>query len=76
MYTLPIQQLEQEIGGILSVRRSYYQPTQVNALLSRVQQDHAVGRFPLVSTKLPGTWADVAAGKYDAWLGGLLTITA
>lgn len=73
MYGLSIDDLEREIRGNLTVRRSYYLADEVSSLISRVVEDHAAHRFPCVSTKLPGTWADVAAGKYDSWLTDLLT---
>lgn len=72
MASLSIDDLEAAIGGILTVRRSYYLADGVSGLIARVREDHDAGRFPLVSTKLPGTWADVAQGKYDSWLGDLL----
>lgn len=72
MGTLSLPQLERQLGGALTVRRSYFLASNVSGLLQRVNEDHAKRRFPLVSTKLPGTWADVAAGRCDGWLGGLL----
>ncbi|MGI8576923.1 MAG: hypothetical protein ACR2KG_03195 [Nocardioidaceae bacterium] len=72
MYTLSLPALERKLHGKLTVRRSYFLANEVPALLGRVNEDHANRRFPMVSTKLPGTWADVAVGRYDAWLSGLL----
>lgn len=72
MASLSLPDLEKALQGTLTVRRSYFLASQVSGLLSRVSEDQGAGRFPLVSTKPPGTWADVAAGKYDSWLTGLL----
>ena len=37
-------------------------------MASRASADVANGRIPLISTKVPGSWASVAAGDQDAWL--------
>lgn len=73
MYSLSLPDLERNLGGTLTVRRSYFLPHQMDSLISRVAADHSMGRLPLVSTKVPGTWADVAAGVQDSWLRALLT---
>ena len=44
----------------------------MDALVSQVAEDHDAARLPVVSTKLPGSWAQVAAGEYDVWLHDLL----
>jgi hypothetical protein len=72
MGSLSLPNLEQQLGSIITVRRSYYSPTGTAGLIQRCREDHAAGRFPMVSTKVPGTWADVAAGRQDAWLLTLL----
>ena len=41
--------------------------TPASKFASRATADVAAGRIPLISTKVPGTWADFAAGKQDAW---------
>jgi hypothetical protein len=37
-------------------------------MASQASSDVAAGRIPLISTKVPGSWASVAAGDQDAWL--------
>lgn len=76
MASLSLPDLEAKLQGTLTVRRSYFIASQVSGLLARVQEDQTAGRLPLVSTKPPGTWGDVAAGKYDGWLTGLLSSLA
>jgi hypothetical protein len=72
MASLSITELEQKLGSTLTVRRSYFSPSGTAGLIQRCKDDHSKGRFPLVSTKAPGTWADVAAGRQDGWLLNLL----
>lgn len=61
--------LESQVGTGLTLFRSYMQPsTPASKFVSRAAADVAAGRIPLISTKVPGTWADVAAGKQDPWL--------
>lgn len=69
---LSLPALEEALDHRLTLKRSYFNATQVDALLHQVTEDHAVHRLPVVSTKLPGPWADVAAGEYDDWLHDLL----
>ncbi len=60
--------LESQLGRGLTLYRSYMQPTTpASKFASRAAADVAAGRIPLISTKIPGTWADFAAGKQDAW---------
>ena len=56
----------------VGVYRSYWQPSQISSMIAVCNRDLDIGRLPFVSTKVPGTWADVASGKQDAWLGGLM----
>jgi hypothetical protein len=61
--------LESQTGTKLSLYRSYMQAsTSASAMASRASADVANGRIPLISTKVPGSWASVAAGDQDAWL--------
>lgn len=55
--------------GQMSLSRSYMSAsTSASRFVSRAVADAAAHRIPLISTKLPGSWAAVAAGRYDAWL--------
>ena len=61
--------LETELSQGLTLFRSYMQPsTSASRFASRASTDVAAGRIPLISTKVPGSWGDVANGTYDAWL--------
>lgn len=62
--------LESKIGGTnLAIYRIYMTAGQkASAYGRRAQESVSNGRLPLMSTKVPGSWADVAAGKYDGWL--------
>lgn len=42
-------------------------PNQVDYAISSVKEDLAAGRLPWISFKLPYSWADMAAGRGDAW---------
>lgn len=71
--------LEAQTGRKLSLYRSYMNAsTPAAAMVSRASTDLKSGRIPLISTKVPGTWASVAAGQQDAWLldriNGLATV--
>jgi hypothetical protein len=69
---LSLPALESALDHRLTLQRSYFDATQGDALVRQVTDDHAAARLPVVSTKLPGSWADVASGQYDDWLHGLL----
>jgi hypothetical protein len=58
--------------GTLAIRRDYYRADQVDFAISRVEADLAAGRLPWISFKLPLSWADMAAGKGDAWADDLV----
>ncbi|MFZ0324263.1 MAG: DNRLRE domain-containing protein, partial [Actinomycetes bacterium] len=61
--------LESQIGRTITMFRSYMQPTSsASKFAARAAADVAAGRIPMISTKVPGTWADLAAGKQDPWL--------
>lgn len=59
-------------GHRVGVSRLFYDYDEVDALVAASTRDLAAGRLPFVSIYAPGTWADVAAGRYDAWLDALL----
>jgi hypothetical protein len=59
--------LESQTGRPLAVHRSYYNADQVSKAISTVTSDLATGRLPWISFKLPYSWADMAAGRGDAW---------
>lgn len=61
--------LEAQVGQHLTLFRSYMSASSpASKFVTRATADLAAGRMPLISTKVPGSWADVAAGKYDTWL--------
>lgn len=61
--------LESLLGRPLTLFRSYQQAdTPVSEFAQRASADIAAGRIPLISTKVPASWAEVAAGQQDAWL--------
>jgi hypothetical protein len=61
--------MEAQLGRGLSLFRSYMRAdTPASKFSSRAADDIAHGRLPLISTKVPGSWAQVAAGAHDAWL--------
>jgi hypothetical protein len=69
---LSLSDLESSLDHRLTLKRSYFDATQVDDLVRQATEDHAAARLPVVSTKLPGSWAQVASGEYDAWLLDLL----
>lgn len=54
-------------GRQMGVRRSYWQPGNVTAMLNQAKADIARGSLPWLTVKFPGNWASVAAGAHDAW---------
>ncbi len=61
--------LEALTGRPLTLFRSFMQSTTpASAFVERATADVAAGRIPLISTKVPGTWSEVASGDQDAWL--------
>lgn len=63
---------EQEVGGKLGIRRTFYSPTQVDSAVTTAKTDIANKRIPWISFKLPHSWNDMAAGKGDAWAKDLV----
>ena len=61
------------MGQQLGVRRTYWGATQVDSAVKIAKTDLAAGRLPWISFKLPYGWADMAAGKGDAWIRDLAT---
>ncbi|MEQ1508493.1 MAG: hypothetical protein ABMB14_40050 [Myxococcota bacterium] len=61
--------LEADLGQPLVLFRSYFDGDDpASKFVDRAGDDLANGRLPLMSTKLPGPWLDVANGVYDDWL--------
>lgn len=60
------------IGGrILPAFRKYYAASASDSsIASRVATDHAAGRLPMISSKVPSDWTTMASGSQDAWLQG------
>ena len=63
---------EARLGETLALNRSYFLPDNAHGLLTQTRQDLRRRRLPHVSIKPPGTWADVASGRRDRWLVGIL----
>ncbi len=58
-----------DLGGTaMSMVRRFYRPHQTELMLALTRTDVASGIVPFVSFKVPGTWAEAAAGHSDAWL--------
>jgi hypothetical protein len=53
--------------GTLGLERTYYQGNQVDSAIRTVRDDHADGRLPWISFKLPYSWTEMANGRGDAW---------
>lgn len=70
--TQDIGSLENQVGMSLGLHRTYYNPDQVSKAISVVNDDLSHGRLPWISFKLPYSWADMAAGKGDAWATDLV----
>src|SRR5664279_2969606 len=64
--------VEQKAGAPLAIHRNYFTYGQVNNAITSVKADLAAGRLPWISFTLPYTWADMAAGKGDAWATDLV----
>ncbi len=62
---------ENTMGHRLGVHRTYYGASQVDKAVSVSKADLALDRIPWISFKLPYTWAEMAAGKGDAWTRAL-----
>jgi hypothetical protein len=57
---------ETKWGTKVGVYRSYNSSADAASSIAKCKRDLAAGRLPFHSSKLPGTWGDVGAGKYDA----------
>jgi hypothetical protein len=58
---------ERALGRPLGVRRTYWGARHVRDAVQVARTDLAAHRLPWISFKLPHSWADMAAGKGDAW---------
>ena len=58
---------EAELGRRLALHRTYYQADEIDRAVRDATADLAAGRLPWISFKAPLSWADMAAGKGDAW---------
>lgn len=65
---------EEPAGVTMQLHRMFYQWSHVTGgkAYNEVKRTIAEGRFPWVSFKFPGSWVDVAAGKYDGEIANLL----
>lgn len=64
--------LETSWGVKLEARRTYFTATQQSSAVNTIKADIAAGRkTSSISFKLPASWADMAAGKQDAWAKSL-----
>lgn len=65
---------ELELGATLALHRSYFTPdaNETTQLVAQCRADLSRDRMPHVSIKPPGTWEDVASGRRDDWLVGML----
>jgi len=60
---------ESSIGSQMSLFRSYMvASTPVSKFVTVASREVAKGEIPLISTKVPGSWAQVASGQQDVWL--------
>jgi len=63
--------LESVVGGRLGVRRTFFSASGVDGAVRIAQADAAAGRVSWMSFKVPYTWAEMAAGRGDAWAADL-----
>jgi hypothetical protein len=54
------------------IDREYFQSGQATAMAAYARVAANRGSVPMVSIKNPGTWQDVANGKYDAWVNDII----
>jgi hypothetical protein len=64
---------ENSMGKKLGIRRTYWGASQVTSAVNVSKTDLANDRLPWISFKLPYSWAEMAAGKGDAWTLDLAT---
>ncbi len=60
-------ELERGLGTVNGIRRTYFTADQVAYAVREARADLAAGRIPWISFKLPYPWAEMAAGRGDAW---------
>lgn len=66
--------VEKRIGLLVDVSKTYYGAGDLTKAVARVQANIAAGRaVSEISFKAPFTWADMAAGKGDAWALAIAT---
>lgn len=58
---------EQQVGGRLAIRRTFFQADQVDEAVLTARADLARGRLPWVSFKFPASWEAMAQGQGDEW---------
>lgn len=58
---------ESQLGRQLGVRRMFFQSNQVDGAVRRATDDAAAKRVSWISFKAPYSWAEMAAGRGDAW---------
>lgn len=63
---------ENEVGGKLGIRRTFYQANQVDNAVRNATTDLKNNRLPWISFKLPYSWKEMVAGKGDAWAKDLV----
>lgn len=61
-------QIESQLGFVDGLHRSYFVPGGESALVAMAKADLSKKRLPWPSIHTPASWADMAAGKQDAWL--------
>jgi hypothetical protein len=64
---------ENSMGKNLGVHRTYWGSGSVASAVSTAKADAAKNRVPWMSFKAPYSWADMAAGRGDAWARDLAT---
>lgn len=64
---IDIGQRERQLGDTMAIRRMYFQPNSINTAVRRVRAEHAAGRLPWISFKLPTSWRAMAGGAGDDW---------
>lgn len=67
-----ISQWEADLGARLAVHRSFFRRDGAAPLVAQSGDDLKMGRLPHVSIKPKGTWADIASGRRDQWLDGMI----
>jgi hypothetical protein len=68
----PLDSREAQVGKF-GLHRTYWGPTNVTSAVKMAKGDVANRRVPWLSFKLPYSWADMAAGRGDAWARDVAT---